>query len=46
MKMIKVAISPGGVASLSEFFEALKLGLKAKMSSEPFNYSKLKRISY
>jgi len=41
IKMIKDAISPGGVASLSEFFVALKPGAKAKMSSEPFNYSKL-----
>jgi hypothetical protein len=41
IKIIKVAISPGGVASLSEFFVALKLGTKAKTSSEPFNYSKL-----
>ena len=36
--------SPGGVESLSEFLETLKLGFKAKISSLLVNYSKLKRI--
>jgi hypothetical protein len=44
MNTIIVAIIPGGVDSLSEFFVALKLGIKAKISNVLFNYSKLNRI--
>ena len=46
LKMITttVEISPGGVASLSEFYETLKFGPNANISSLLFSYSKLKRM--
>ena len=39
-----VEISPGGVASLSEFYETLNFGPNANISSLLFSYSKLKRM--
>ena len=46
LKMITtiVEISPGGVASLSEFYKTLSFGPNANISSLLFSYSKLKRM--
>ncbi len=46
LKMITtiVEISPGGVASLSEFYETLNFGPNANISSLLFSNSKLKRM--
>jgi len=41
INIVKVAIIPGGVASLTEPFEALKLGTKAKISNLLIHFSKL-----
>ena len=38
INIVKVAIIPGGVACLTEPFEALKLGTKAKISNLLFHF--------
>jgi hypothetical protein len=44
MSTVKLAISPGGVASFSELFDARKFGTNAKKSSFPVHFSMLYRI--
>ena len=43
MSIAKVAMTPGGVPSLSDLGDVLNVGMRANMSNLPLKYSRSKR---